>query len=108
VRRGDTLSTIAQRYGTSTGQIRRMNHLGRQIFPGQRLKVPSRDDSMASVTAPEGPTSDGPRLLRVRRGDTLWLIAQRHGVTVADLLRENNLSGDTLIQAGQVLRIPHD
>ena len=104
VRRGDTLSTIAQRYGTSTGQIRRMNHLGRHIFPGQRIRVPAREERVASVTT----SPDEPRLLRVRRGDTLWLIAQRHGVSVADLLKENNLSRDTLIQAGQVLRIPHD
>jgi membrane-bound lytic murein transglycosylase D len=108
VRRGDTLSTIAQRYGTTTGQLRRMNRLGRHIFPGQRIKVPAREQRVASASASEEPRSEEPRLLRVRRGDTLWTIAQRHGVTVAALLRENNLGHDTMIHAGQVLRIPRD
>lgn len=103
VRRGDTLSTIAQRYGTSTGQLRRMNRLGRHIFPGQRIKVPMREQRVASVSSAEEP-----HLFRVRRGDTIWTIAQRHGVSVADLLRANNLARDSLIHSGQVLRIPRE
>jgi LysM repeat protein len=40
----------------------------------------------------------------VRSGDSLWTIAQRHGVVVADLRRWNDLSG-TLVRAGQELRV---
>jgi membrane-bound lytic murein transglycosylase D len=98
VRRGDTLSTIAQRYGTSTGQLRRMNRIGRHIFPGQRIKVPSRERL--------GHRTEEARLLRVQPGDTLWTIAQAHGVSVADLLRANDLGRDALIRTGQTLRLP--
>ncbi len=41
----------------------------------------------------------------VRQGDTLWLVAQRHGTTVDALKAVNNLSGDT-IYAGETLRLP--
>jgi len=42
VQRGDTLSTIAQSYGTSVGQLRMLNQLrGSQIYPGQKLKIQS-------------------------------------------------------------------
>jgi len=41
---------------------------------------------------------------KVRRGDTLWEIANRYGVTTNRLMRDNGLS-DALLQPGQVLRI---
>ncbi|MFD2190030.1 transglycosylase SLT domain-containing protein [Pistricoccus aurantiacus] len=50
-------------------------------------------------------SNDGGRRYRVRRGDSLSLIAQRHGVTLASLRRHNSLAGDT-IHAGQTLHIP--
>lgn len=42
---------------------------------------------------------------RVRRGDSLWDIAREYGITVAQLMEENNLRGSR-IYAGQVLRVP--
>lgn len=104
VRRGDTLSTIAQRYGTSTGQIRRLNKLGRHIYPGQRITVPDRSASRAS-DAPSTSASRG-TFVKVEPGDTLWNISQRTGVSVSELLRANNLRRSSLIKAGQVIRIP--
>jgi membrane-bound lytic murein transglycosylase D len=101
VRRGDTLSTIAQRYGTSTAQIRKLNRIGRHIYPGQRITVPVR-------SKPRIATNDDGEWVRVRPGDTIWGIAQRTGVSVTALLRENNLRRNSLIRAGQRLRIPGD
>ena len=104
VRRGDTLSTIAQRYGTSTGQIRRLNKVGRHIYPGQRLKVPDARRSTKSSEA--APSTDGAKFVKVQPGDTLWNISKRTGVSVSELLRANNLHRSSLIKAGQVIRIP--
>ena len=42
---------------------------------------------------------------KVRRGDSLWTIARKHGVTVTELKRANNLSTST-IRVGQTLTIP--
>ncbi len=104
VRRGDTLSTIAQRYGTSTGQIRRLNKLGRHIYPGQRITVPDRRSSRSAETSPTAATRG--TFVKVAPGDTLWNISQRTGVSVSELLRANNLRRSSLLKAGQVIRIP--
>jgi LysM repeat protein len=53
-----------------------------------------------------GHRTEEARLLRVQPGDTLWTIAQAHGVSVADLLRANDLGRDALIRTGQTLRLP--
>jgi len=109
VRRGDTLSRIAQRYGTSTTAIARLNGLRNRhrIGIGQRLKVPVRGGS-SSRSVPAAPsyaptsTTDGTHT--VRRGDTLYAIAKRYGTTVARLKSENNLSS-TSIFPGQKLKV---
>ena len=90
VRRGDTLSHIAARYGVSVGQLRQWNALpGDRIRVGQRLQV----------------GRGGPRgQYLVRRGDTLTEIAVLAGLSVAQLRRLNGLTGNR-IYAGQRLRL---
>lgn len=51
-----------------------------------------------------GPDTDTVEYV-VRAGDTLWLLSQRYGTTVAELKRLNNLTSDEL-SIGQILRIP--
>lgn len=74
VRRGDNLTTIAQRYGTSVSQLLRLNDLSRRsvIKVGQRIRVRPGPSSRA------GGSSSKKHYL-VRRGDTLSTIAARHG-----------------------------
>ena len=95
VRRGETLSTIADRYDTSVSRLSRINHLSNPnlIIAGQRLKVPG------------GGNAGGGRY-RVRSGDTLSGIAARFGTTVSRLARRNHLSNPNLLSIGQVLRVP--
>lgn len=52
-----------------------------------------------------GQQAPEPAVHTVVRGDTLWAIAQRHGVSVAELLRWNDLSGAALLMPGQELRL---
>ncbi|MDR2463905.1 MAG: LysM peptidoglycan-binding domain-containing protein [Verrucomicrobiales bacterium] len=60
----------------------------------------------AGTTSPALSTSaTSGRTYTVRHGDTLWRIANNHGVSVSDLQRANGLS-DSIIKPGQVLRIP--
>ncbi len=54
---------------------------------------------------PRSGLSAQPSVIEVREGETLYGIAQRHGVSVADLITENHLTGVT-IDAGQKLRLP--
>ncbi len=113
VGRGDTLSTLAARHGTTVASLRKANGLrGSSVRAGQLLKVPSSGSS--SIAAKSGksgkstrhasPSSRSKRV-RVGRGETLWQIAQRNGVSVASLQKANGLRGGS-VKAGQMLSIP--
>lgn len=98
VRRGETLSTIARRYGTSVRTLMNLNSLRNpnRISPGQQLRV----DGQARAAAASGT----PSTYTVRRGDSLWNIARRFGTTVDRIKRDNNLRSNTL-RPGQRLEI---
>ncbi|HSL81303.1 MAG TPA: LysM peptidoglycan-binding domain-containing protein [Thermoanaerobaculia bacterium] len=99
VRRGDTLSGIASRYGTSVSAIMQANRLrsAHHIHPGQQLQVPGRGRSGGGGSS---------SVYVVRRGDTLGAIARRQGVALARLLAANDLSSRSTIYPGQRLTIP--
>lgn len=94
---GDTLFSVATRYGTSVNALLQANHLRNAdfIYIGQRLLIPG-----AAVPA-LAPASS----YTVQAGDTLFSIATRYGTTVGALMRANALY-NYWIYAGQVLRIP--
>jgi membrane-bound lytic murein transglycosylase D len=99
VRGGDTLGLIAMRAGTTVKEIKSLNGLqSDRIVVGQTLRV-------KSAAATETNASDDVRTYRVRSGDTLWRIAQRHQVPVETLRTLNGLSGNT-IRIGDTLKIP--
>lgn len=106
VRRGETVSGIAKRYRTSISSIARLNRLSRNylIRPGQRLKVPGRGRSYVSAR-PLQLIKDGEKLVYiVRRGDSLYRIANSFSTTVQRIKKENNLRSDNL-SIGQKLVI---
>ncbi len=107
VRRGDTLYSIAQRFGMTVDQLRSANNLGRKsvIKPGDRLKVSGGDDVEGSLTRPSGPSSTNVIRYRVRPGDTLERIATRHNVEVSEVMRWNNLHSANEIYVGTTLRL---
>lgn len=93
VRSGDTLWVLAQRYGTTVDAIKSLNGLTSNILNiGQILKIPT-------------PTDYNYFEYTVRSGDTLWVLAQRYGTTVAAIKSLNGLTSD-LLSIGQVLLIP--
>jgi len=98
IRPGDCLSVIAQRYGTSVEELRRVNQIVNPwfIYVGQTLKIPSE--------ASQGELS-GTRYV-VRAGDTLWHVAIRYGTTVWRIRIMNNIRNPNLIYPGQVLIVP--
>ncbi len=95
VRRGETLSQIANRYGVTVAQLMRVNNLrnANRIYAGQRL-----------VIRP-GASSPGSHVYVVKRGDTLLKIARKNGVSVASIQQANGLHG-SIIYVGQRLKMP--
>lgn len=96
VRSGDVLGSIARRYGTTVGEIQRLNNLrGTLIRPGQRLIVKAPADRPVAT-----PSSANVHV--VKSGETLGVIANRYRVSVNNLMEWNNLSNST-IRVGQQL-----
>lgn len=104
VRRGDTLSGIAARYGTSVSELMSLNNLrsAHRISPGQQLRVPGHGGGVAVDRTPIPPGQSVEH--RVRPGDSLWLLASRYGTTVEQIRVDNRLRGN-MLHPGQVLTI---
>jgi len=100
VSRGDTLYSVARRYGTTVNAIVQANSLRNSnwIYVGQRLVIP------ATTTASSSSSSGSVHV--VQRGENLYRIALRYGTTVQALASANNLFNTSLIYAGQRLVIP--
>jgi LysM repeat protein len=108
VRRGDTLEKIARRFGVSVGALAQANHLDADELPaGKRLIIPGKPPAAIAVKPDSAVRAAGPAptTYRVRRGDSLWDIAKRFGVTVKELMDFNNLSSH-IVAVGTVIRIP--
>lgn len=102
VQPGDTLSEIAQRYGTTVQEIASINNIANPnlIFPGQVLRILTNSTINGSETRGAGSIT-----YTVRRGDTLSQIARAYGVTVAHIVEINNIQNPNLIFPGEKLRI---
>ncbi len=111
VRPGESLSVIAERYRTSIRAIMALNDLTRRHYlkVGWRLKIPTRKDYVYRAKEPSSINISVPKdkILRykVKKGDSLWLIANRYKTTTNAIKSLNNLNTSTL-QIGQVLMIP--
>jgi membrane-bound lytic murein transglycosylase D len=108
VRRGETLSEIADEYGITQRELRLWNRLDSRgrIQAGQRLRVASLDKSRRVV--PKPPPAEHPvaRTHVVRRGETLESLAKRYGVSVQALREANGLDERDTLKAGVALKIP--
>jgi len=104
VRKGDSLIRIAANTGVTTNQLRAANGLrGNLILAGQTLLIPSAP-ARSSVAQVQHGSGSGEITHRVKRGDTLWRIANRYDTSVEKLLETNkNVHG--YLQIGQVLWI---
>lgn len=93
VRREDSLSVIAQRFGISLGELKTQNNLSSDtIYIGQVLSINGAVSSEAAEHT-------------ISRGETLSEIAAQYQISLANLRQANNLSGDR-IMVGQILKIP--
>lgn len=103
LRRGETLSLLASKYGTSVRAIQTANNISdpRRVRAGSRLIVPLTDGLYAArwLTSTEQ-DAQGRKVYTVRRGDNPYRIARRHKLSLNDLLRWNGLTRRSVIHPG--------
>lgn len=91
--RGDSLWSIANKFGISVNELKQLNNLNSNLITiGQKLRIPSQENTTTDTYI-------------VQKGDSLWSISRKFGISVNDLVNYNNLSSLTL-QIGQQLQIP--
>lgn len=111
IRKGETISTIASRYGVSQYAILEANNLSQRsmIYAGKQLIVPvpmDRGYSGSGKSSKEYSSKNS--IYSVRSGDTMWDIAKAFGTTVDALRGINYIEKGSRIYVGQKLKIPTD
>lgn len=104
VQSGDTLSSIATRYGVTVENLASINGLSNPnlIYPGEVLKIyPENNRNIVNRDKMEFSST-----YIVRLGDTLSFIARRFDTTVNDLVELNDIANPNLIYPGEILKIP--
>jgi len=109
VRYGESLSVIADKYGTSVSAIMDMNGLGSRNYlkVGWKLRIPVKKARYTHLARPPIETSQLKGEIveyTVQKGDSLWLIARRFGTTTKMIRALNNLN-TSVLRVGQVLKI---
>ena len=94
VRKGDTVSEIALNHGVSVGDLKSWNNIrGNRIYAGQKLKIFSSEESSSLAS----------KLVHtVQSGESLWTIARKYKVRVADIMNWNNLKNDKIVRGAKL------
>jgi LysM repeat protein len=108
VQRGESLALIAHQYDVDLHELMSLNGItnANLVYIGQRLVIPLSASTGVYGTpaaAEELPADAGYYV--VQRGDTLSQVAERHNITMSDLMRLNDLTEASLIHVGQRLRV---
>jgi len=114
IKRGDSLSSIARQYHVSISALKNVNRLsGSFIKEGRNLLIPipvktpvtTSAATLSSGTANYSQPAKPTRVHRVVAGDTLWSIAKRYQVKVAELVSWNQISNTHILSLNQILKV---
>ncbi|HEY6436909.1 MAG TPA: LysM peptidoglycan-binding domain-containing protein, partial [Ignavibacteriaceae bacterium] len=104
VKKGDTISEIAERYHISTSEIKKWNNLNsNKIVSGQSLKIYSSETTSSLVESTTSP-SGNVNYHKIKNGETIGGIAEEYRVSASNIRGWNNLTSDKII-AGTTLKI---
>src|SRR5262245_17473820 len=115
VKRGDTFSSIAARFGVRTDELMAANGIRRanRLRVGQVLQIPGHGRTVAVAEAAPEPAPRATKtasaqggVVRVQSGDTLGRIARRYGVSEQALAAHNGITDTSVVKIGQKLEMP--
>ena len=93
--KGDTLYGISKKLDTTVSELKNINNLtSNSLSIGQILKVPTKEIDLGDT-----------EIYQVKKGDTLYSIANKYGISLSELKTINNLENDNLA-IGQLLNVP--
>lgn len=100
--KNDTLWGLSKKYGVSVSDLKKANGIsGHLIYVGQKLQIPTKTAKTSTSTSTVDTTSTTHTVVK---GDTLWSLAKKYGVSVSTLMKANNLSSSTIL-IGQILNL---
>lgn len=114
VGRKDTLASLARKFGTSSTKLAKTNNLSGKgkLTPGQVISVPATGTALValaagSATGSGGGNGGGKSILyhKVRRGETLPVIAHKYGTSATQLAKWNKIGTRSRLRIGQKLKI---
>ena len=112
IQKGDTIASIAKKFGVTQQSIIQTNHLevlNYKLYPGRWLTIETATKGVSSsknVSEPSGANVNVPTVTYiVQKGDYITSLADRFGDTVSELKQVNNLKSDNLY-AGESLKVP--
>ena len=113
VKKGDTLYSISRKYEITVAELRAANNLSENdvLKADQTLTIPEADIGTAAALSQTNSNSSSKKSevktfdYIVEKGDTLYGIARKNGITVPELMSLNNLDSKDVIKVGQKLKI---
>ena len=107
VKSGETLSSIAKKYGTTVNALKSVNGLkSNNLKVGQKLAIGKSGNSSNTASNNTANKNDNYQIYRVKSGDNLWSIANKYNGVTADRIRKLNQLKDNNLKIGQSLKIP--
>lgn len=111
VQKGDTYWIISQKLGVDINELLELNGADSTsyLYIGQQIKIPAYSTGTdAPASQPDESTKPYITYISytVQKGDILWNIANRFGIPLSELLKENNLNESSWLNIGDVLKIP--
>ena len=107
VQPGETLSQIADRLGISMTRLMKLNGITNpdHVESGSKLTVPNSVSSSGQAKGSSTSSTAKTTKVTVKDGETLSEIADRHGMSVNELVRLNDLSNADHVETGSTLRV---
>jgi len=107
---GDTIYSIAWKYELDPFELARWNNISSpyRIYPGQRLNMKPGQEAPASLSSKSrssSSTTSRPDSIKVKKGDSLYLLSKRYNVSTKQLASINGLKSPYIIQPGQTLKL---